>query len=170
MKKPSLMVVAVATFAFWISVAAAQQNTTRGAARTMHASGSFEIQMKTQGGGTDGKTFPRYTSDKQFHGDLEGTSVGEMLASGPPPSGPQGSGGYVAMERVTGKLGGRSGSFTLQHSSSMDRGVQQQNITVVPESGTGELEGLQGKMIIRIEAGGKHFYDFDYTISPAAPK
>jgi hypothetical protein len=59
----------------------------------MHATGSFEIQMKAQGGGTDGKTFPRFTSDKQFQGDLEGTSVGEMLASGPPPSGPKGSGG-----------------------------------------------------------------------------
>src|SRR5215472_12748494 len=94
--------------------AAGRQNAQTGV-KTMHATGSFEIQMKAQGGGTDGKTFPRFTSDKQFHGDLEGTSVGEMLASGPPPSGPQGSGGYVAMERVTGKLGGRSGSFTLQH-------------------------------------------------------
>ena len=129
----------------------------------MHATGTFEIQMKSQGGGTDGKTFPHLTSDKQFHGDLEGTSVGEMLASGPPPSGPQGSGGYVAMERVTGKLGGRSGSFILQHSSTINRGVQQQNITVVPQSGTGDLSGLEGRMIIRIE-GGKHYYDFDYKL------
>jgi hypothetical protein len=164
MKKPSFMVVAAVACAVWVCAAAAQQNSTTGAAKTMHATGSFEIQMKAQGGGTDGKSFPRFTSDKQFHGDLEGTSVGEMLASGPPPSGPQGSGAYVALERVTGKLGGRSGSFTLQHSSSMNRGVMQQNITVVPESGTGELAGLQGKMMIRIEAGGKHFYDFDYTL------
>ena len=84
--------------------AAGRQNSQAGA-KTMHATGSFEIQMKAQGGGTDGKTFPRFTSDKQFQGDLEGASVGEMLASGPPPSGPKGSGGYVAMERVTGKLG-----------------------------------------------------------------
>lgn len=130
----------------------------------MHATGSFEIQMKAQGGGTDGKTFPRFTSDKQFQGDLEGTSVGEMLASGPPPSGPKGSGAYVAMERVTGKLGGRSGSFILQHSSTMSLGLQNQSITVVPQSGTGELSGLEGKMIIRIE-GGKHYYDFDYQFS-----
>ena len=133
-------------------------------AKTMHATGSFDIQMKAQGGGTDGKTFPRFTSDKQFHGDLEGVSVGEMLASGPPPSGPNGSGGYVAMERVTGKLAGRSGSFILQHSSTMDLGVQNQNITVVPQSGTGELTGLEGKMIIRIESG-KHYYDFDYQFA-----
>ena len=111
--------------------------------------------MKAQGGGTDGKTFPRFTSD---------TSVGEMLASGPPPSGPKGSGGYVAMERVTGKLGERSGSFILQHSSSISLGVQNQSITVVPQSGTSELAGLEGKMIIRIE-GGKHYYDFDYQFS-----
>jgi len=143
--------------------AAGRQNAQTGV-KTMHATGSFEIQMKAHGGGTDGKTFPRFTSDKQFHGDLEGTSVGEMLASGPPPSGPNGSGGYVAMERVTGKLGGRSGSFILQHSSTMNLGVQNQSITVVPQSGTGELTGLEGKMIIRIE-GGKHYYDFDYQLA-----
>ena len=140
--------------------AAGRQNSQTGA-KTMHATGSFEIQMKAQDGGADGKTFPRFTSDKQFHGDLEGTSVGEMLASGPPPSGLRGSGGYVAMERVTAKLGGRSGSFILQHSSTMNLGVQNQSITVVPQSGIGELAGLEGKMIIRIE-GGKHYYDFDY--------
>lgn len=153
----ALVVLSVCAFA------AGRQNSQTGA-KTMHATGSFEIQMKAQGGGTDGKTFPRFTSEKQFQGDLEGTSVGEMLASGPPPSGPKGSGGYVAMERVTGKLGGRSGSFTLQHSSTMHLGVQNQSITVVPQSGTGELAGLEGKMIIRIE-NGKHYYDFDYQFS-----
>lgn len=132
----------------------------------MHATGTFEIQMKAQGGGADGKTFPRFTSDKQFQGELEGTSVGEMLASGPPPSGPQSSGGYVAMERVTGKLAGRSGTFILQHSSTMNLGVQNQSITVVPQSGTGDLAGLQGKMIIRIE-NKQHYYDFDYQFSTA---
>src|SRR5689334_6765031 len=122
------MVVAIAVVSAG-APAGAQKNSVASPAGMMHATGTFEIQMKPQGGGTDGKTFPRLTSDKQFHGDLEGTSVGEMLASGPPPTGPQGSGAYVAMERVTGKLGGRSGSFILQHSSSMNRGVQQQNIT-----------------------------------------
>ncbi|MBV9146065.1 MAG: DUF3224 domain-containing protein [Acidobacteria bacterium] len=130
----------------------------------MHATGSFDIKMTPAGGGGDGKTFPRFTSDKQFHGDLQGTSFGEMLASGPPPSGSKGSGAYVALETVTGKLGGRSGSFILQHSSSMNLGVQQQNITVVPQSATGELASLEGRMTIRIE-GGKHYYDFDYSFA-----
>lgn len=162
MKNFRWMVVAIAAVSA-CAAAGAQKNSVASTGGMMHATGTFEIQMKPQGGGTDGKTFPRLTSDKQFHGDLEGTSVGEMLASGPPPSGPQGSGGYVAMERVTGKLGGHSGSFILQHSSTMNRGVQQQNITVVPQSGTGELAGLEGRMIIRIE-GGKHYYDFDYKL------
>lgn len=159
MKKLVLLLIAVICVC---GFAARKQNSQMGAGKMMHATGSFEIQMKPQGGGMDGKTFPRFTSDKQFRGDLEGTSVGEMLASGPPPSGPKGSGGYVAMERVTGKLGGRSGSFILQHSSTMNLGVQNQSITVVPQSATGELAGLEGRMIIRIE-GGKHSYDFDYT-------
>ena len=132
--------------------AARPQNPEAGKAKTMHASGSFEIKMVP----ASESVFPRMTSDKQFSGDLEGTSKGEMLASGPPPSGPKGSGGYVAMERVTGKLGVRSGSFVLQHSSTMNRGVPLQSITVVPESGTGELAGLEGKMIIKIE-GGRHY-------------
>ena len=164
MKKLVLLVIAVTCVC---GFAVLKQNSQMRAGKIMHATGSFEIQMKPQAGGTDGKTFPRFTSDKQFQGDLEGTSVGEMLASGPPPSGAKGSGGYVAMERVTGKLGGRSGSFILQHSSTMNLGVQNQSITVVPQSATGELAGLEGKMIIRIE-GGKHFYDFDYTL-PSAP-
>jgi hypothetical protein len=99
--------------------------------------------------------------DKQFHGDLEGTSKGEMLtASGTV----KGSAGYVAMERVEGKLKGRSGSFVLQHNATMNRGVPQLNIIVVPDSGTGELEGLAGQMTIKI-TGGKHFYDFEYTLA-----
>jgi hypothetical protein len=160
-KLPALVAVVV----FAVCAFRAAQNSQTGA-KTMHATGTFEIQMKPQGGGADGKTFPRFTSEKQFSGELEGTSVGEMLASGPPPSGPKGSGGYVAMERVTGKLGGRSGSFILQHSSTMNLGVQNQSITVVPQSGTGSLAGLEGKMIIRIESG-KHYYDFDYHFAGA---
>jgi hypothetical protein len=164
MWKPTVLF-AVTTFCMGM-VATGQENSSAAAGKMMKATGSFDIQMKPAGGGADGKSFPRLTSDKQFHGDLEGTSYGEMLASGPPPSGPKGSGAYVAMEHVTGKLGGRSGSFILQHSSSMNSGVQQQNITVVPNSGTGELAGLEGRMTIRIE-GGKHFYDFDYTLGGA---
>jgi hypothetical protein len=153
----------VALLSVAVSVAlAGRQNSIGGTRKTMHSTGSFDVHMKPPGG--DEKTFPRFTGDKQFHGDLEGTSYGEMLASGPPPSGPQGSSGYVAMESVTGKLGGRTGSFVLQHCVSINLGVQQQSITVVPQSGTDELAGLEGKMIIRNETSGKHFYDFDYTL------
>jgi len=98
--------------------------------------------------------------DKQFHGDLEGTSKGEMLAV---QSGVQGSAGYVAMERVTGTLAGRSGTFVLQHSGTMNRGEPGLTITVVPDSGTGGLEGLTGKMTIAIREG-KHFYGFEYEL------
>jgi hypothetical protein len=77
----------------------------------------------------------------------------------------EGSAGYVAMELVTASLGGRSGSFVLQHTGTMTRGEPQLSVTVVPDSGTGELAGIAGKMTIRIE-GGKHYYDFEYTLPP----
>lgn len=103
----------------------------------------------------------RMSIAKQFHGDLQGISRGEMLTA---MSSVQGSGAYVAVERVTGKLGDRRGSFALQHSGIMNRGVPQLTITVVPDSGTDELTGLTGKLDIRIESGGKHFYDFEYEL------
>jgi hypothetical protein len=100
--------------------------------------------------------------DKQFHGDLEATSKGQMLAAG---TAVQGSAGYVAMERVTGTLNGRSGTFVLQHSGTMNRGAPHLTLTVVPDSGTGELEGLAGSMTID-RAEGKHSYGFEYTLGP----
>jgi hypothetical protein len=102
--------------------------------------------------------------DKQFHGDLEGTAKGQMLTAG---TDVKGSAGYVAIERVTGTLHGRSGSFVLQHNGTLTKGAAQQSITVVPDSGAGQLVGLTGKMIVTI-ADGKHSYDFEYTL-PAAP-
>jgi hypothetical protein len=127
-----------------------------------HASGSFEIKMVRQPiTEEEAKTISvRMTSDKQFHGDLEGTSTGEMLGAS---TAIKDSAGYVAMERVSGKLKGRTGTFILQHSSTMARGTQQQSIIVVPDSGTDQLVGLAGSMIIKI-ADGKHFYEFDYTL------
>jgi len=99
--------------------------------------------------------------DKQFHGDLEATSKGTMLAAG---SGAKGSsGGYVALEIVTGSLKGHTGTFVLQHSATMTRGTPALIITVVPDSGTGQLVGLTGRMSIEI-ANGKHTYIFDYTL------
>ena len=102
----------------------------------------------------------RMSIDKQFHGDLEGTSAGEMLSAG---TVTKGSAGYVAIERVGGTLAGREGTFVLQHSATMNRGVPSLSITVVPDSGTGDLAGLAGTMMIIIEDG-KHSYEFEYTL------
>jgi hypothetical protein len=100
--------------------------------------------------------------DKQFHGSLEATSKGEMLAAGTGANGS--SGGYVALELVSGTLHGRTGTFVLQHSGTMTRGAKELHITVVPDSGTGQLKGLAGTVVIII-ADGKHSYDFEYTIA-----
>ncbi|HEX8179618.1 MAG TPA: DUF3224 domain-containing protein [Pyrinomonadaceae bacterium] len=131
-----------------------------------HASGTFEVKLTPQAQGADsaGTGVSRMIFDKQFHGDLEATSRGEMLAVGP---GASGSGGYVAMEQVSGTLAGRSGTFALQHTGTMMRGTPQLSITVVPDSGTGELVGLSGRMMIEIAAG-KHSYEFEYTLSESS--
>ena len=130
-----------------------------------HAKGSFAGKVVPQGEPekAEGATLGRMSIDKQFHGDLEATSKGEMLSA---MSNVKGSAGYVAMERVTGTLKGHSGSFVLQHNATMTRGKPELNIIVVPDSGTGQLAGLSGNMKINIVEG-KHFYEFDYTIAPA---
>jgi hypothetical protein len=112
----------------------------------------------------EGGQLGRMSIDKRFHGDLEATSKGEMLTAG---TSVKGSAGYVAIERVDGTLRGRSGTFVLQHSGTMTRGVPQLTVTVVPDSGTGELAGLAGRMAIVI-ADGKHSYDFEYTLGENA--
>lgn len=131
-----------------------------------HASGTFEVKVVPQAAEekVGDPTVGRMSIDKQFHGDLEGTSKGQMLAA---MTEVKGSAGYVAMERVSGTLKGRTGTFALQHSGTMNRGVPQLSVTVVPDSGTGQLVGLAGKMMINI-ADGKHSYEFEYTL-PEAP-
>jgi hypothetical protein len=131
-----------------------------------HVSGSFDVKIEPQtadNAAARESGLGRMSIDKQFHGDLEATSKGEMLSF---MNREAGSGGYVALEKVTGTLGGRSGSFVLEHDATMDRGAPMLNIIVVPGSGTGELAGLTGAMKIRIESG-KHYYEFDYMIPPA---
>lgn len=130
---------------------------------TNHASGPFDVKVTPQATGEEAgaSVFGRMTIDKQLHGDLEATSKGVMLTAG---TAVQGSAGYVALEQVTGALKGKKGSFILQHSATMNRGTPQLSITVVPDSGTGELAGLAGKMNIVIAEGGKHSYDFEYTL------
>jgi len=126
-----------------------------------HATGTFDVKLTPQ---PSDPPLGRMSIDKQFHGGLEGTSKGEMLATG---NGEKGtSGGYVALEQFTGTLDGRKGTFILQHSGTLDHGAQHLTITVVPDSGTGELAGLTGELSITI-AEGKHSYDFEYSLPQA---
>src|ERR1700733_9057963 len=121
---------------------------------SQRAAGTFDVKVTPQKPDTQiarAANLGRLTIDKRFHGDLEGISKGEMLAL---QTEVKGSAGYVALERVTGKLKGHSGSFVLQHSASMSRGESQAQISVVPDSATGELRGLSGKMSISVGADG----------------
>ena len=128
-----------------------------------NAKGTFEVKIAPlphYNTAEDAK-LARMSIDKQFQGDLVGTSQGEMLSAG---TATKGSAGYVAIERVTGKLGDRRGSFVLQHNATMTRGAPYLNIVVVPDSGTEELMGLRGTLHIVIDKG-IHSYEFEYDFS-----
>jgi hypothetical protein len=157
---------AVVTLAHTRAYPSSQNPVQKGTPMSSHATGTFEVKITPQA--PDGKfedaTLGRVTIDKQIHGDLEATSKGTMLTAS---TDVQGSAGYVAIERITGTLQGRTGSFVLQHTGTMNRGAFQLSITVVPDSGTGQLVGITGKFIINI-ADGKHSYVFDYTL-PETP-
>jgi Protein of unknown function (DUF3224) len=127
----------------------------------MRAVGSFEVQITPQ---SQNENTPAQISllflSKQFQGDLQGNSKGQMLGA---MTAVQGSGAYVALELVTGVLNGKHGSFVLQHKGTMRNGVYNMEVTVVPDSGTDNLVGISGTMKIIIE-GGKHTFEFEYTI------
>lgn len=126
-----------------------------------HATGTFEVKVKPlTADNAEWGAFGRLSIDKTFRGDLEGTSMGQMLAEG---DGKGASGGYVALERVSGTLGGRKGTFVLMHTGTLVDRKPEMTITVVPGSGTGELAGLVGRFQILIE-GGKHSYEFAYSL------
>lgn len=135
---------------------------------SMRASGTFEVKLTPQNDQLEQETgsqsgsvaLARMAIDKQFHGDLEAVSHGQMLSA---VTAVQGSAGYVAIERVSGTLNGLSGSFILQHNGIMSRGAPDLTITVVPDSGSDQLSGLSGSMTIRIVEG-RHLYDFEYTL------
>jgi hypothetical protein len=134
-----------------------------------HAHGSFDVKLAPQKPDNDisqAANLTRMTIDKQFHGDLEATSKGEMLSA--MSEDVKNSGVYVAIERVTGTLAGRKGSFALHHTGLMDRGQPHLTISVVPDSGTGELKGISGTMNIIIAPDGKHSYDFEYQLPESA--
>lgn len=128
---------------------------------TRHVAGPFDVTLTPQPPQRDEAANPsRMLMEKRFYGDLDATSKGQMLSVMTPV---KGSAGYVAIEEVTGTLNGKRGSFILQHSATMTRGVPQLSVIVIPDSGTAELTGLTGSMTIKIE-GGKHSYDFEYSL------
>lgn len=122
-------------------------------------SGPFDVKLVPQEDKDDPSGIARLLLDKAFHGELEATSRGQMLGVR---TADNRSGGYVALEKVSGSLQGRSGTFYLQHYGLATRGVNTLTLQVVPDSGTGELEGLGGVMKIVIKEGGKHFYEFEF--------
>jgi hypothetical protein len=126
-----------------------------------HAGGTFEVTRSPEPpyDAAPGATLSRVSLSKQFHGDLEAASEVRMLSA---ISDVKGSAGYVAIERVIGKLRGRAGSFVLQHSGTLKRGQAELSVTVVPDSGTAELKGLAGNMTIEV-VNNRHSYAFDYT-------
>jgi hypothetical protein len=135
---------------------------TKGTRMTL-ATGPFEVKINPQSEDKgEGSTLGRMSLDKQYHGDLEATAKGEMLYASSVDV--QASGSYVAVERVNGKLHGRNGSFALAHKGTMSGGKQQMDITIVPDSGAGELAGISGTMKIIITADGKHSYEIEYTM------
>jgi len=126
---------------------------------THHAHGTFTVSVQPLTP-APAEGLGRFSIDKQIHGDLEGTTKGEMFSGG---DFRQGAAGYVAIEVVTGTLGGKHGSFALQQMATMDKGGQKMEVLVVPGSGTGELKGIAGTFTIKIE-GGKHSYEMEYTL------
>lgn len=134
---------------------------------TTRATGTFDVKLTPHpaDAATAEPAVGRMAIDKRFHGPLDGTSRGEMLAA---QTSVKGSAGYVAIEKVTATLEGRRGSFVLQHSGTMTRGAPQLVITVVPDSGTEQLAGLTGTMAIDV-ADGKHSYIFDYSLPATTP-
>ena len=137
----------------------------KGATVATHVTGAFDVKLTPQASDdkAEGAALGRMSIDKTYHGDLDATGKGEMLTAG---SSVKDSGVYVAVERVAGALQGRKGTFALHHRGVMTRGAPQLAISVVPDSGTGQLAGLSGTMTINI-VDGKHFYEFDYTIADA---
>jgi hypothetical protein len=130
----------------------------------MKASGKFDVKLNplsANAGGSDGVNLGHMALDKTYHGVLEARSRGEMLSA---MTSTKGSAGYVAIEQVSGVLSGRKGSFVLQHYGTMDRGKDRLIIEVIPDSASGDLVGLTGKMTIRIEDG-QHFYEFEYELT-----
>ena len=131
---------------------------------SLHAEGTFDVKNYPLGvdDALNGTSIGRFALDKQFHGDLEGVSKGEMLGAGNPATG---TAGYVAIEQITGTLNGLDGSFALQHFGTMEDNKFELIVKVVPGSGAGHLIGISGAMTIT-PVNGKHSWKFEYTLPP----
>ncbi len=129
---------------------------------TTHARGKFDVQMHALPLEDIAREsmLGRMSLDKQYHGELDATAQGQTLTIGNPATG---SAVYVAVERATGTLGGKRGSFAMHHTGIMSRGMQQLTITVAADSGTGELKGISGTLVIDVKDG-EHLYDLDYSL------
>jgi Protein of unknown function (DUF3224). len=128
---------------------------------SLSARGRFEVQLTPQAFSHEGVDLNRLSIDKQFQGEIVGTSRGEMLSA---MGTVEGSAGYVAIERFEGSLHGRRGSFVLQHFGMMDRGEQRLTVEIVPDSGEGELQGISGSLQILME-NGEHYYELTYQLA-----
>ena len=128
--------------------------------KTMQATGPFEVKMTPEQGGD--RSYGRMTMSKQYHGGLEATAAGEMLAGGDFKTG---SAGYVAIETVTGTLDGKTGTFQLMQWATMADGKRELRVGVVPGSGTGALKGISGTLTIEVAADGKHTYRLEYAVA-----
>jgi hypothetical protein len=128
---------------------------------TQTATGPFDVKITHQDDNSDDPLLNRMVLDKEYRGDLEAIGKGQMLTAG---TAVKGSGAYVAIEKISGKLKGRRGTFTLQHMGTMNQNKPELTIIVVPDSGTDELAGIGGKMNINIAPDGKHSYELEYTL------
>lgn len=161
----SALVLLAAGFAF-AALAPVDDRAAKGTKMKQTARGEFDVGIEPadQQQHPDGVSVGRFGLDKRYHGDLEATAEGVMLTAG---TAVEGSAAYVAIERVEGSLHGKQGSFVLQHTGTMERGAQSLKITVVPDSATGELTGLEGRLDIEITEG-EHLYTFEYSL-PQGP-
>lgn len=156
--------VLIGAFLLGASYAAAQKTTRshKEATVTQTASGPFDVKVTQQDDNSDDPLLNRMVLDKQYHGDLDAIGKGQMLTAG---TAVKGSGAYVAIEKVSGELKGQKGTFILQHMGTMNQNKPELTIIVVPDSGTGELAGLRGKMKINIAPDGKHSYELEYKLT-----
>lgn len=134
----------------------------------VQAKGEFDVKVTPQPPDEKGSDplLGRMSIDKHYHGDLEATGVGQMLTGGDYKTG---SAGYVAMEKVSGTLKGQKGTFLIQHTGMLNKGAATLSIIIVPDTGTGQLVGIAGKMDVKI-TDGKHFYELEYTLPEAKPE